>query len=207
MSSPGESTKQADSCWSSSPAFIRVGEFGIKDSWVDQLLELVGDLLDVARDRVGEFGDDRLVGELVDVVDRQRGFGVIVGGRACAEDLRGELVAAGMVGLDLVGGDRDFEVLFVGLEDGLGEGDVLGDAFEQLLLALGEIAVGVLAEIPGREDVVVGVARQSVFEPVAGGAFDRQFEFVGREIGAAHADHSSAFVTGLTGFSVDVLIS
>lgn len=32
MSSAGESTKQAESCWSSSPAFISVGEFGMKES-------------------------------------------------------------------------------------------------------------------------------------------------------------------------------
>ncbi len=135
---------------------------------------------------VGEFGHDRLVGELVDVVDRQRRFGVVVDGRSLAKDLVGEFVAPRVVWLELVGRDRDLGVLFVGLKYCFGEGNVLGDAFEEFLLRFGEVAVGVLAEIPCRQDVVVGVARQAVFERVAGGAFDRQFEFVGREVRAAH---------------------
>lgn len=57
----------------------------------------------------------------------------------------------------------------VGLEDDLGERDVLRDPREEVLLALDEFPVVVLAEIPRRQDVLVGVVGQSVGDRLAVG--------------------------------------
>jgi len=107
-----------------------------------------------------------------------------------------------VVGFDLLRRDRDLGVLLVGLEDGLGESDILSDAFEQLLLTLVGVAVGILPKIPGRQDVVVGVARQPLFDRVTGGAFDRQFQLVGGKLRAAH----SSALCGASAFRMVVLV-
>jgi len=114
------------------------------------LAEGVGGLLDVGCDLRRQLRNDRFVGELVDVVDRKRRFGVRIGGDPRAEDFACELVTAGMIGLELVGRHRYFDAAFPGFEDRFRQRDVPCDAVEKPLLRLDRFAVGVLPEIPGR---------------------------------------------------------
>ena len=97
-------------------------------------MEFGGGLLDVCTDLRREFRNQRLVGEFVDVVDRQRRFCVAVGGDARPEHFGGEFVPSGMIRLELFGRDHDVDALVFGLEDGFGQCDVSSDAFEEILL-------------------------------------------------------------------------
>ena len=151
-----------------------------------RVLERFGSVLDVRSNVLREFGNDGVVGELVDVVGRERRLGVRVGGRALAEHLAGEFVATRVARLQLVGRHRDIDVALVGLEDRLRERDVLRDALEEFLLGLDEFPVGVLAEVARRQDVVVGVRGETVFERLAVDALHRQADLVGG-VRAAHA--------------------
>ncbi len=121
----------------------------------------------------GQFGDDGLVGELVDVLRGQRRLGVVLDGGSRVEHLGGELVPPRVVGFDLVGPDREFHVSFLGLVGRLRERDVLRDPLEEVLLGLDQLPVGVLLEIARREDVVIGVGRQALLEAVTGNPLDR----------------------------------
>ncbi len=176
-----------------------------------QRLHLLGELrrdrLDVLADLVGELGDDGLPGELVDVVLGERGLDVVVDGRPGAEDLRGELVAARVVGLDLVGRDGQLDAAALGLVDRLGQGDVPGDPDEQLLLGLGELALVVAAEVAGRQDVVVGVAGQAVLERVAGGPLARDRQLVGGQLGRAHRSVPRDACPSCTGDGESIIVS
>jgi hypothetical protein len=55
-----------------------------------------------------------------------------------------------MIRFELLWRDGYFGTLPFGLEDGLGQCDVPGDAFEELLRLFDGFAVGILSEVPGR---------------------------------------------------------
>jgi len=79
-SSSGDITKQAESCWSSLPAFIRVGEFGIKESDSIPSVKVSATSSTWVRTSSGSSGNDRVVGELVDVALGERRLDVVVRG-------------------------------------------------------------------------------------------------------------------------------
>ena len=54
--------------------------------------------------------------ELVDIVHREFGLGVVGGGSALTEHLGGEFVSAGVAGLQLVGRDDHVRIAFLRLE-------------------------------------------------------------------------------------------
>ncbi len=134
----------------------------------------------------GQVRDHGVVGELADVVHRQRRFGVVIGRDARSEHLRGELVAAGMVGLELVWRHRDLLVASLGLEDGLGQRDVFADPLEEVFLLLDAVAVGVFPEVPRRQDVVVGVTGQSLLHRLAFRPLDGERQLVRAEVTPTH---------------------
>jgi len=119
----------------SSPAFISVGEFGMKES--DSIPSY-----DVARRGASSSPSSVAV--------------VLVPNTSAA------VVATRVVGLRAIGRDGDLDALLLGFEDGLRERDVARDAVEQPLGILDRLPVRVLPEVARGQDVVIGVGRETV---------------------------------------------